>query len=517
MAKIAVATDTEYLKAWNEHCEAFRRSATVDLSETHVEKIKRIKRLEANSEAWFQYYFPSYCQDPKTGKFIEPAPFQKVSTKIVLSTLELYLIRCWFRESAKSSRSMMEDIYQAMTGQITNFLLVSNTHDNATRLLLEYKACFDVNPRLINDYGMQQKHGSWKADEFTIKKGCSFRAIGWGESPRGTKNKNCRPDKIRIDDIDTDEECRNEDIMNAKVNWIEQALIATRSISQPCQIIFCGNIIHENCAVNRLKDIADRVEIVNIRDKDGKSTWPQKNSEEQIDRALSKISYESAQKEYFNNPMDGGDTFNNLKDGKVPKLNTCHVCIYADPATSNKDVSSGSYKAIGIIAKKGFDYYVVKSAVDTMSNAKFVDFLFDFYKYCKSQKVENVRVYIENNSLQAPFYEQVLLPMIYQQANATGVFLPITGDDRDKKDKYTRIEGTLEPINRLGHLIFNETEAENPHIKRLKAQFKNFSRKQKRMDGPDMVEGAVYKLNESEAAETAGSYEIIKSRNAKKY
>jgi hypothetical protein len=517
MAKITTASDSDYIRLWQQFRDSFQRSATVDIRETFAEKVKRVKFLEANPEEWFKYYFPNYCKNPTTGEFIEPADFQKKSTKIVLSRLELYLIRSWFRESAKSSRSMMEDIYQAMTGKITNLLLVSNTHGNAERLLLEYKAFFEVNPRMIHDYGAQQKLGNWKADEFSIKKGCSFRAIGWGESPRGTKNENRRPDKIRIDDIDTDEECRNEDIMNAKVNWIEQALIATRSISEPCQIVFCGNIIHENCAVNRLKDIADRVEIVNIRDKNGKSSWPQKNSEEQIDRVLSKISYESAQKEYFNNPMDGGDTFTNLKDGKVPKLNTCHVCIYADPATSNKDVSSGSYKAVGIIAKKGFDFFIVKAALDTMSNAKFVDFLFDFYKYCKAANIENVKVFIENNSLQNPFYEQVLLPMIYQQANDTGVFLPISGDDRDKKDKYTRIEGTLEPINRLGHLIFNEAEAENPHIKRLKAQFKSFSRKQKRMDGPDMVEGAVFKLNEAEAAETAGWYEVVKPRRSKRW
>lgn len=511
MAKgISIASDAEYLKAWQSFRDNFKKSTPIDLNETSAEKVKRIRRLEANDEDWFKYYFPNFYSS-------EPADFQKKSTKKIMKSPEIFIVRAWSRELAKSARGMMEDVKLAVTGHIHNKLLVSNSHRNAERLLLPYKSCFESNQRIINDYGIQERFGSWNSDEFTIKKGCSFRALGWGESPRGTRNDNFRPDSITIDDIDTDEECRNEDIQAQKFNWIEQALFATRSISNALRIVVNGNIIHENCVVKKLGEKADVFEIVNIRDDEGKSSWPQKNTEVDIDRVLSKISYESAQKEYFNNPMDGGDTFNNLKDGKIPKLNTCHVCIYADPATSNKDVSSGSHKAIGIIAKKGFDFYVVKTAVDTMSNAKFVDFLFDFYVYCKSQRVENVRVYIENNSLQNPFYEQVLLPMIYQQANATGVFLPITGDDRDKKDKYTRIEGTLEPVNRLGHLIFNEAESENPHMKRLKAQFKNFSRKQKRMDGPDMVEGAVYKLNESEAAETAGSYEIIKSRNAKKY
>ena len=215
--------------------------------------------------------------------------------------------------------------------------------------------------------------------------------------------------------------------------------------------------------------------------------------------------------------MDGSDTFKDLKDGKVPRLDTCDVLVYADPATSNKDVSSGSYKAVGVIAKKGFDYYIAKVFLDTMSNARFVDALFECYAYCKAKRVENVSVYIENNSLQNPFYEQVILPAIYQKANAEKTFLPVVPDTRDKKDKYTRIEGLLEPIHRLGHLIFNEAEADDPHMKRLKAQFGNFSRKQKRMDGCDMVEGGVFILKEREAVEAAGGIVSVTRKNDKRF
>lgn len=304
--------------------------------------------------------------------------------------------------------------------------------------------------------------------------------------------------------------------MKAKINWIEQALIGTRSISTPTRILVNGNIIHDNCAVKKLAEKADKFTVINIRDKNGKSSWPQKNSEQQIDRVLSTISYESAQKEYFNNPMDGTETFKNLKDGKVPRLKGCQVIIYADPATSNSDKSTGSDKAVGIIAKKGFDYYIVKAAVGAMTNAAFVGYLFEFYTWCKNKGIENIPVYIENNSLQNPFYEQVLLPLVYQQANATGVFLPVTPDERKKPEKWERISGTLEPINRLGHLIFNEDEKENPHMLRLKAQFKNASRKQKRMDGPDMVEGGVFKLKENEAINAPGGFERFEFINPKR-
>ncbi|MDR0814768.1 MAG: hypothetical protein LBN37_03335 [Bacteroidales bacterium] len=507
---ISQATDADYIKAWRQFNDNYRNSTPVDPLESVTEKAKRIRALEADPEEWFKYYFPNYCT-------AEPAPFHLKATRRLLANDEWYEVRAWSRELAKSARSMMEVCYLAMTRKIHNLLLVSCTLDSALNLLLPFKACFEANGRIINDYGEQQTFGKWEIDKFVIQRGCQFRAVGWGGKVRGSRKDNFRPDFILLDDFDTDEECRNEETMRQKKQWVEQALIPTRSISTHIRILVNGNIIHDDCAVKYFGTKADKFDVINIRDNAGKSTWAAKNSEADIDRVLSLISYESAQKEYFNNPMDGSDTFKDLKDGKIPLLRTCHVCIYADPATSNKDVSSGSYKAVGVIAKKGFDYFIVKVFLDTMSNAKFVEYLFECYNFCREKQVENVRVYIENNSLQNPFYEQVILPAIYERANQTGVFLPITGDEREKKDKYTRIEGTLEPINRLGHLFFNEKESENPHVQRLKAQFKNFSRKQKRMDGPDMIEGAVFKLRESEAADSVGGFHIYKRQNSKRW
>jgi hypothetical protein len=125
-------------------------------------------------------------------------------------------------------------------------------------------------------------------------------------------------------------------------------------------------------------------------------------------------------------------------------------------------------------------------------------------------------VWIENNKLQDPFYEQVFLPMIYKISEEKSILLPITPDTRDKPEKWFRIEGTLEPIDRLGHLFFNEDEKENPHMKRLRSQFKNASRKAKKLDGPDMVEGGVVKLRDQEVTESAGSFESFKQVNSKR-
>ncbi|MES2238869.1 MAG: hypothetical protein V4497_01290 [Bacteroidota bacterium] len=508
-------TDKEYLEVWREFCENMDNATPIDLSETHSAKIKRKQWLENNPEEWFKYYFPMYYTS-------EPAPWHIKATKRVIANPEWYEVRSWSRELSKSGRTMMETLYLGIAEipvelKVDTILLVSDSLDNAERLLLPYKGTLESNNRIINDYGVQKKVGGWESTEFTTRKGLAFRGIGAGQSPRGTRNKAKRPNLILIDDIDTDEICRNPERVKERVKWIEQALIPTRSISSGLRIIACGNIIAKYCCITEMGKKADKWEVINIRDKEGKSSWPQKNSEKDIDRVLSMISYESYQKEYFNNPMDGGDTFKDIIFEKCPQLRHCDtVVIYADPAPSNSDKTNASSKAIVIVAHKGLNYYLYKVWVDQMSNAQFCEYLFEAHDICKKAGVDPIYIWIENNSLQNPFYEQVILPHIYRIGNERNTFLPIRPDDRKKPEKYARIEGTLEPLNRLGHLIFNIIEKANPHMERMVAQFTNFSRKAKLMDGPDAVEGAVKIAQDIVISNSTGAIETFQ-RKANKH
>ncbi|MCK8143199.1 hypothetical protein MW871_15015 [Flavobacterium sp. I-SCBP12n] len=504
------AEDKKYFEQWQQFRDNTRKATPIDLTESVVDKNNRIAKLEKNPEQWFKYYFPNFYTS-------EPAPFHIKATKRVLANLEWFEVRSWARELSKSGRTMMEDLYMAMTGRKSNFLEISSTYDNACRLLLPYKSILEANNRIINDYGVQESIGNWEAGEFTTRKGVSFRALGAGQSPRGTRKDEKRPDKINIDDIDTDEECRNPERIKQKVKWIMEALIPTRSISSDLQIMICGNIIAKYCCVTEMAKLADIHDIVNIRDKEGKSTWPAKNSEANIDRVLKTISWSSAQKEYFNNPQSSGDVFQELKYDKCPPLKSCdNVLVYADPSTSNKDRGvnkQASYKSVGVIGKKGTKYYLYKVWIKQTNNSKFVSYLYEAYSYLAAHEVDVKRIYIENNSLQAPHYEQVILPEIKKQGGGI-LHLPITADARKKTDKYFRIEGTLEPKNRLGNLIFNIAEKNDPDMRVMEDQMLGVSEKAKMMDGPDMLEGGVWIL-ENKTVQMEGGYSFGAVNNRK--
>lgn len=496
-------SDKQLLQVWEEYLTNIRKATAVAIGESLEQQKERIARLEANPEEWFKYYFEKDYE-------CAPAPFQKEATKRVMQNLEWIEARQWCRELAKSTRTFFETMMQILTGKKFYVLLISNSQDNATRLLMPYRAHLTANERIIHDYGIQELPGQWSAEEFTTRKGVAFRALGAGQSPRGTRNENIRPDKIIFDDIDTDEDCRNPEQIAKKWKWIEEAAIGTRSISKATQIIFNGNIISKDCCVVRAEKIADHVSKVNIRNNNGKSSWPQKNTEAHIDRVLKTKSYAAAQKEYFNNPIDEGAVFKEMayKPARPLKDYSLLVC-YTDP--SFKDTKKNDYKATVLVGKYKDEFHIIKAYVEQTTTAKMIEWHYEIM-----QMVGQCACYYY---MEEVFLQDVFIKEFYDAGRRIGKTIPIAGDQRTKPDKFTRIESLLEPLNRNGKLYLNAYEKNNTNMERLYDQFKAISPKSRAHDdAPDAVEGAVWIINNKEVATAAGHIQVMRRKqNSKRF
>lgn len=487
---MATSKDKEAIRRWEDYRKALITDTALEFNNSKAEIEKHRCELEQDTVAWFKYFFPKYAS-------ADFAPFHLRFFKRVLTNLEWYEVLSWSRELSKSTCTMFAVLFLTLTGKKKNVILTSASQTAAEDLLMPYMLNLESNQRIIAYYGEQKNIGSWEIGKFKTKKGVAWRALGAGQSPRGSRNEEIRPDIILVDDFDTDEDCRNKNTLDKKWNWFEQALYPTRSISVPLSVIFCGNIIAKDCCVVRAAARANNHDVVNIRDKHGKSTWPSKNTEEMIDCTLRAISTKSAQQEYFNNPLSEGDVFKEITYGVCPPLQHLKFAVvYADPSTSNKDKPKAgtSFKAVWLIGFKDGKFYVYYGYLDQVSNATFVDWFYQIKNYVAGKT--QLYYYIENNTLQDPFYEQVFIPLFSQMAVERGA-LSISPDVRKKPDKFTRIEGNLEPLNRVGSLVFNIDERHNAHMKRLEEQFLLINPQLKSpADGPDCIEGGVFKLNE---------------------
>ena len=477
--------DKNALSDWEKYKEDIARSTPVDYSLSHAEREKHRIYLEAHPLEWIKFFFPNYAK-------YEFADFQKRGIRRVLAHSEWFEVLSWSRELAKSTITMFIIMFVTLTGKKRNVVLTSNSKDNAIRLLAPYRANLEANGRIMAYYGKQTTLGAWTEDEFITKQGVAFRAIGAGQSPRGSRNEAIRPDVLLVDDFDTDEDTKNPDIITKRWEWWENALYPTRSISEPTLIIFCGNIIAKDCCVARAGEIADHHDIVNIRDKSGKSSWPEKNTEEDIDRVLSKISTKAVQGEYFNNPISEGEVFQNLTYGKVPALSKFKfLVVYGDPAPGESKSKRGkSFKAVWLEGMLDGRLYIIKGFLDKATNAEFIDWYVKLLDFVAAKSQVPVYCYMENNKLQDPFFQQVFQPLVRRVRKEQGIQLYIHGDEDKKTEKATRIEANLEPLNREGNMIFNEVEKDNPHMRELDDQFTLFTLTLRYpADGPDCIEG----------------------------
>lgn len=511
-------SNKQAMDEWENFILSISNSTTIDVNETEQQKRKRINYLEkkGNEEEWIAYYFPKFC-------FCKPAKFHIESSKKVFYTKRLYQRRAWARGLSKSTRRMMEQFYKkfALKKRIVQ-LLISKSESNAIRLLAPYRANLEANQRIINDYG-KQVSTKWSEEEFITRDKCVFRAVGMGQNPRGARLDEMRVTDLIFDDADDDEVCRNPERLQINWDWVEKSAVPTVDISSDYLIAFDNNIIAEDSLAIRAAQYANDVETINIRDEFGKSVWIEKNSEKDIADIEAKMSYESFQGEYMNNPMSQGKTFKEIIYEKCPPLNKLSFAVvYADPSPSNKDKptikskAQNSCKAVVVMGYFNNKYYLYKCWVDNTTNNNFIDWLFAAKNYVGN--ATQLYIYIENNTLQNPFYEQVLMPLIFAKSKELKQPLSVMPDATQKPDKWFRIEGTLEPLNRLGMLVFNVVEKENPHVKRMETQFKSANPNSRLLDGPDAVQGAVKIIQDKIIVASVGGVEVIqKQPNKKRY
>lgn len=490
-----MTTQSEIKKSlfdWDNFFENMNRQSPIPVDETPLQKTARIAAQEQYPEHWFVFYFEKYCT-------AEPAPFHKASTRRVLLNPEWFEARPWSRELSKTGRTMMEVIYLTMTGKKKNCLYISSTWDSAVALITPIRLNLEKNARLINDYGTQKGYKQWKEDRFVTKKGVAFTALGWHSKARGLRAEEIRPDLIVFDDFDTDEECRNPDIVNQKWDWVERAAIGTRSISNPLLVIWNGNIIAEDCCTLRAMKAADYYQIVNIRDKNGKSTWPAKNSEEAIDTALRFLSFSAIQAEYYNRPSTEGRIFKKLKYGKMRPLKEYKFLVsYTDPSYKQ----TGDFKATVLIGKWRDEYHVIKVYCKQTTTAEMLDWHYEILDFVNGQ----VPLY---SYIEWPWIDDLLKIEIQEANKRHGKPLYLKPDDRKKPEKKHRIEAGLEPLNRNDKLIFNEAEKETEHMKNMEGQFLALSAKSRTPDdGPDAIEGGVVKV-ESQSANNVSNIQTI--------
>lgn len=491
-------------KALQDYYESARKiasqQASADPHEPASVKAARIQRLLGNFTAFCEYYFPAFCQSPFGW-------FHKAAARRIIADPTIFAVLEWPRAHSKSVFSdVMLPMYLKAKQDLNGMIIVSNNQAKATGLLIDIQVQLESNPRYLADFGEQVSYGDWSEGSFSTRDGTGFWAFGRGQSPRGTRKAEKRPDYIVVDDIDDKEICRNQDRVVEAVNWVREDLFGCFDLIRG-RFIVAGNRIHRASILAHLVGDVNEGDVVNPeifhckvfalenprthhedQSADGVPAWKERFPREQLEKAWAKIGYISSQREYFHKHIEMGRIFNNDMIVFGPAVNLSvysHIVTYNDP--SFKDTRKNDFKAIVAVGRVGKYYDVIAMWVRQATTGAMVKAHYDMARELEQQGAKLVSHYMESN-----FMQDLILNDYVEESVSRGYMLNIRGDDRKKPDKFGRIE-SLTPLFERGVIRFNAALKTTVDFRNFKDQLIGFPAAHD--DGPDALEGAIWQIN----------------------
>lgn len=498
---MTAAEKKKVLEEWHAHCRQIQDTTdTTPLSaETPARRDQRVRRLRANYAAFCEYYFPHFLQlrDKTTGEVlrtIHNAPFHNAAARRVRDTPNLKAVFKWPRGHAKSTHF---DIFMPLwlmfqQRRLINFMVVvGKSEDSANRLLGDIQAELQYNQRIIADFGTQFSAGDWQEGEFTTQAGVHFLAVGRGQSPRGLRKREARPDYIVIDDLDDDELCRNERRVRELTDWVKEALFGSLDVGRG-RFIMVGNLISKTSVLANIAATPGvHVSTVYAVDRDGNPVWAEKWTREEAQAYADFVGYRAWQKEMMHNPINEGSIFRQewIQYKKILPLHRYEQLVcYTDP--SFKSTTNNDYKASRLWGKWGHELHLIDCYVRQDTVSGMVRWLYNLYeRLCLTDNPVAISFYMEAN-----FMQDIILDEFTAEGDIRGYQLPILPDTRKKPEKIQRIE-SISPLWERGFVFYNEDLRDSKDMQAGIEQTLALERGSRvHDDAPDADEGAIWIL-----------------------
>ena len=221
------------------------------------------------------------------------APFHKEMIELYWGAEEKVAMLC-FRGSAKSTRAEESIILQALFGRFRYAVIVGANEDRACDRLLAIKFQLETNPTIEALFG-PQRGDCWQSTRIILRNGVCLDALGAGQSLRGLKYLNDRPQFALIDDLE--ELSRYLDNVSTPekraelARWTYGSLLPALAEPSP-KVRMAGTTLHEEsliATVSRSKDWKSLTVPIEYKGPAGEriAAWPSKYSLEWIDQKRS--------------------------------------------------------------------------------------------------------------------------------------------------------------------------------------------------------------------------------------
>jgi hypothetical protein len=431
-------------------------TAGVRKAESAGEKAARVEKAREDFRFFVTHYFPHYAKSETPDFHVEAALKVKGDPQIK-GIVE------WFRGAAKSVLfDTMIPLWLMLQkeNQCRCAVVIGLNETAAIRLLSDVQAELEANELLIHDFGPQVVAGSWEDKEFSTAAGSSFVALGMGQSVRGLRNRDSRPDYIVIDDIDTEAMSRNPRRIDETVRWIERSVLGTFD-SGRARLFVVNNRIAKDQVMSRMVATKPHWWHHFVPAHDGvRSAWPAKYSMEFWAQREKDAGAAAFSTEYLLVPVVEGRQFKDVWIiwAQTPPL--LRVVAYIDP--SWRDGAKSDHKAAKVWASTGpLERHLLRAFVRQCSIDELAQWCYDTHERLQHLPVPVIAEWY----LEGIFMQDNHLDEFQRVGRDRGWFLPILPDMRKKPDKTSRIASMI-PIYKRGLLTYDESQRHDPDMMR---------------------------------------------------
>jgi len=182
-----------------------------------------------------------------------------------------------FRGAAKSTIAEEAICVQALFRQFRNGIILGETVERAIERLRAIKHEFETNPIIEQLFG-NMVGSTWTETKIILANGVIIQAFGRGQSLRGSKHLDFRPDRAFGDDIENEESVATEEAIAKCMRWLMSVVIPALDPSATVRIN--GTPLHPKSVIEQLSMQPNwqvqtyPIEYVDAETGEAKSAWP---------------------------------------------------------------------------------------------------------------------------------------------------------------------------------------------------------------------------------------------------
>ena len=259
-----------------------------------------------------------------------------------------------FRGAAKSTLAEEAIIIQALLRKFHNGIILGETYERAVERLRSIKHEIETNSIIEGLFG-DQVGPTWSEAKIVLNNGVIIQAFGRGQSLRGSKHLDFRPDRCFCDDIENEDSCVSPEAIEKTKQWLMAVVMP--ALEPGARVRINGTPLNPRSLICQLAAdpswVCRTFPIVHIgEDGDERATWGDRFPLDDIERMKEdyrRIGMSTAfAQEYMCQSEDpSSKPFTASLIRVEPTVRTWHA-VYAmcDPARSVKQTSASTGMAV---------------------------------------------------------------------------------------------------------------------------------------------------------------------------